>query len=40
VGGDASYGAMVWHVDRLPRDLERLLEPSDRGLTGAQPLMR
>ncbi|MGH3571380.1 MAG: recombinase family protein [Pseudonocardiaceae bacterium] len=29
-------GAVVWHVDRLlrlPRDLERLLEFSDRGLT-------
>lgn len=28
-------GAMVWHVNRLmrlPRDLERLLEFSDRGL--------
>jgi DNA invertase Pin-like site-specific DNA recombinase len=31
-----SDGAVVWHVDRLlrlPRDLERLLEFSDRGLT-------
>lgn len=36
LGSGQSDGAVVWHVDRLlrlPRDLERLLEFSDRGLT-------
>ncbi|MGH9062166.1 MAG: recombinase family protein, partial [Acidimicrobiales bacterium] len=36
LGSGESDGAVVWHVDRLmrlPRDLERLLEFSDRGLT-------